>query len=125
MRETKGDGDMENQAAAERIFNSWQRDKTEKGKTYPLGHIANATVEQIAAQMDLIDALNEEFKLTAPHDLNINQCFGQSEEQLRESARKIKVSNKSRGARALQSKYGKETAEWIIAKKTGKHINLR
>lgn len=38
---------------------------------------------------------------------------------------KIKQNKRSAGARALSNKYGKDAAEQIIARKTGKHINLQ
>lgn len=38
---------------------------------------------------------------------------------------KIKAAKRSAGARALSNKYGKEAAERIIEKHTGKHITLQ
>jgi hypothetical protein len=49
-----------------------------------------------------------------------------TDEELQAAAdAKTKANKRSAGARALSKKYGKETAERIIERKTGKHINLQ
>ncbi len=41
------------------------------------------------------------------------------------AAAKSKAAKRSAGARALSQKYGKDAAEQIIARKTGKRVNLQ
>lgn len=58
--------------------------------------------------------------------LSVSDIYGKSDEQIQAVIdRKVAMNKRSAGARALSSKYGKESAERIIKNKTGKTINLQ
>lgn len=58
--------------------------------------------------------------------LHVSDIYGKSDDEIMSTIeRKIARNKRSAGARALSSKYGKEQAEEIIRRKTGKTINLQ
>lgn len=80
-------------------------------------------VEQLTAHAVRI----EEFSMAAGAKLDWKKFpLDVTDEQLQAAAdAKTKRNKRSAGARALSAKYGKEAAERIIEKKTGKHVNLQ
>lgn len=85
--------------------------------------VMSASVEEIAEHLQLVENIGNEYKV----NLDAGKfAFPATEDVVRASAdAKLKAKKRSAGARALKSKYGKENAEWIIEKKTGKHISLQ
>lgn len=59
-------------------------------------------------------------------NLEVSDIYGKTDEQIQAVIdRKVRINKRSAGARALSAKYGKESAERIIANHTGKHYSLQ
>ena len=58
--------------------------------------------------------------------LSVADIYGKSDKEIMSTIeRKVARNKRSAGARALSNKYGKEQAQEIIRRKTGKTINLQ
>lgn len=58
--------------------------------------------------------------------LHVSDIYGKSDEEIMSVIdRKVAANKRSAGARALSNKYGKQQAQEIIRRKTGKTINLQ
>lgn len=113
-----------NQEKAEQIYKSQQAVVPQyQAMGIALTAIMSASVDEIAEHLQLVENISNEYKV----NLDAGKfAFPATEEVVRASAEaKLKAKKRSAGARALQNKYGKEAAERIIQKHTGKHINLR
>ena len=86
-------------------------------------HIAaNYTRNQVLRADGLQRAIRETSRVT----IDLIDILRLSAEELQAAFdKKLGRRNRSAGARALSRKYGKDNAERIIARKTGRHINLR
>lgn len=108
------------QNEAQKIFNQMQTVRVARERFSPesITPVMRATVEELAAHIEMV---------TRHGIMNWQKIeFGATEEQvIAKAAAAAKAKRRGAGARALQAKYGKESAERIIAKHTGKHINLQ
>lgn len=85
--------------------------------------VAFATVEEIEAHLVMVAGVANEIGVQLYAD---RIPFGATREQVVEQAQaKLRQQRRSAGARALSAKYGKTAAEQIIARKTGRRINLQ
>lgn len=86
--------------------------------------IAARTVDEIEAHLRLCAEVGEEFGVTIHAERY--EVGTTTREQLVEAAQAItKRSNRRAGARALVAKYGKEGAQDIIYRHTGKRYSLK
>ena len=82
-----------------------------------------ATVEEIAQHLQNIEDARQ---VTGYNIADEKVPFPATRERVFEFIEaKARMSRKGAGARALARKYGKDGAEKIIARKTGKHVSLR
>lgn len=97
------------------------RKSAETAIQFGLAH--GVTVEQLTGHMIVVAEVAQE----TGANLKWQQFgLGVSREELLAAAEvNIKRNKRSAGARALSAKYGKQAAEDIIARKTGKRINLQ
>ncbi len=59
-------------------------------------------------------------------NLEVSDIYGKTDEEIQAVIdRKVGINKRSAGAKALSAKYGKDAAEKIIAKHTGKHYSLQ
>ena len=114
-----------NREYAEKIFNQTRPTQRaiEVFGVESLTPIQRATVDQIEAHLNLVDEVGTEFQCR----LDAAKIpFGITRAKLVEIAeRKLARRRRSAGARALSRKYGRDAAERIIYRKTGKHVHLQ
>ncbi len=113
------------QEQAERIYHQFDQQRAQYAKLgMKLSGVAAASVNEIAQHIqncnDAAAAAGLEYldSSAVKWGLTREQVFSLAEE-------KAHAARKSRGARALSQKYGRETAERIIAEKTGRHVSLK
>lgn len=98
------------------------RQKWEMLGTMPT-KIMGASVDEIESHLRTVAEVAEEY------DVNLDAAkveFGAPRDDVAAKAQaKINRRKRSAGARALSRKYGKTTAEQIIARKTGRHVTLQ
>ncbi len=108
------------QTEAQQIFEQMQsvREQRERFSPESVTPVMRATVEELAAHIEMV---------TGHGIMNWKKIeYGTSEERVIEIAgAAAKAKKRSAGARALSAKYGKDAAEKIIAKHTGKHYSLQ
>lgn len=110
--------------AAEKIYMQQQtvRAQYEKMGMKPTATML-ATAQEIEAHIQMVEDVAAEYGVNLDYG---KFAFGTSREQVVAAAEaKVGKSKRSAGARALSAKYGKEAAEEIIRRKTGKKINLQ
>jgi hypothetical protein len=85
--------------------------------------IQKATLAQIEAHIqNCIDAADENHVNLDYHKIE----FGKTRQEIFEiAASKTKTIKRGAGARALSARYGKQAAQDIIYRKTGRHYNLK
>ncbi len=108
------------QAEAQHIFEQMQsvREQRERFSPESITPVMRATVEELAAHIEMV---------TGHGIVNWKKIeYGTSEERVIEiAAGAAKAKKRSAGARALSAKYGKEGAERIITKHSGRHYSLQ
>lgn len=114
---------MDTRAQAEQIYQQTRPHPRAVEMGFGLTPIQSAAVDEIQAHLDLVAEIGQEYKLRLdPSKVE----FGATREQIVAIAEaKVKAQKRSAGARALSRKYGKDTAEQIIYRKTGKHVTLK
>lgn len=115
---------MNNRDRAQQIYDSNEKTReTYNRMGMQLTGILAATVDDIETHLNLVDEVSSEYSITLYAD---KFEIGISREQIAAAAEaKIKANKRSAGARALSRKYGKQAAERIIEKHTGKHVTLK
>ena len=110
---------------AEKIYNQTRPDP----RIVAIMGESSLTPVQRASLEDIENYLRMVGEAAQEYGVNLNPSkieFGSTEEQIAEIAKaKIRRRNRSAGARALSAKYGKDAAERIIYRKTGKHVTLQ
>lgn len=105
---------IHNQQQATRA--NWER----MGMALP--SIMTASVDEIEAHLVMVAEVSE----ATGANLDAAKLWGQSREQVEAvAAQKTRNNKKRAGARALVAKYGKDGAERIIERKTGRRVNLQ
>lgn len=107
-------------AEAQKIFDQMQTVRQQRERWDPEGitPVMRATVDELAAHIEMV---------TRHGIMNWKKIeYGTSEERVIEIATAAtKAKKRGAGARALSAKYGKDAAEKIIQKHTGKHYSLK
>jgi hypothetical protein len=107
-------------AEAQTIFDQMQTVRQQRERLNPEGitSIMRATVDELASHIEMV---------TRHGIMNWKKIeYGTTEDQVIKIA-SVAAKSKKRGAgaRALSAKYGKDVAEKIIQKHTGKHFSLK
>lgn len=88
-----------------------------------LGGVSGVTVDQLTDHMVRVEEIAQQYGISLKWQqfpLTVSDA-----DLVAAAEAKAKKNKRSAGARALSAKYGKEAAERIIERKTGRHISLQ
>jgi hypothetical protein len=108
---------------AEQIYAAQQAAREQAEKIgIPTTSLMRASVDEIEAHLALVDRISNQYRVSvAP-----GAVWGKTEAEIIAVAEaKAKARRKGAGARALVNKYGKTSAERIIARETGRAVHLK